>query len=666
MKIWSVRASLVAGVLTASGLPALAAEPPTTMIVFDGSGSMWGRFAGDAAGKGGESKFVVAREAIKRALPSLSKETRFGLAAFGHRRKGDCSDAEVMLAPDALEPARIAAPLDKLNPKGKGPLVKAMREAAGAISKSSGAATLVLIHDDFDNCNQDPCAAVDELVAAQPNLTIHVVGIGLAKPDSERMACVSRATRGKHYDAQDAAAVGSAIEDALRLASLDGKPPAVPTLTRAPVVVARPVTPIEETGPPGLKLSATLGVGGPAIVLPLNWRVSRDAEQIANQLSAGLELDVAPGSYTVEVRRGLVSATQTVEVKAKGFTRVAIALQAGALKMAASLQRGTEPLDAALFSVSEVAMGSGTSGSGRTVWTGNTDASPVLLSPGTWKISAQIDRAKVERQVIVKAGEMVDVTLPLGAGRLRVKATDREGGAALDRIIFRVTEDDPEAADGRREVARSAAISPDFILPAGTYYLSARLGHAEVRERVLLNAGDELSRALVLGLGRLNLQSRWQVTGGPVTETVSYRVERLDGPRTGGKSEIAKTTRPEPSLELAPGRYRIESWLGAHNSKVTRDIELKAGGVQTLNLLHAAASVQLKLSSAAARLMTGEVLWDVRDSSGRRVWQTTQVEPRAFLAAGRYKISVEGRERRAESEIDLRAGETRVVEMVVE
>jgi Ca-activated chloride channel homolog len=653
------------GVLTSpltSGLAA-AAEPPSTIIVFDGSGSMWGRIGGD---KDKDSKFGIAREALRKALARTAPTTRVGLAAFGHRRKADCSDTEVMLPPEPLDPARIMAPLEKFNPKGKGPLVAAMKEAAAALAKAPGAASLVLIHDDPDNCAQDPCAAAEELAKAQPQLAVHVISIQLAKTDSQRMACVPRLTGGRHFDVSDAAGLGTAIEDAMKLASLDAKPAAVsPAPAAAAKVLPAPVPApvVETTGPPGLKLSASLGAGGPAVVVPLTWKVTRagapaTAPPLAATRAANLDLAVPAGSYVVEVQQGLISMRETVDVKPQGATRHTVALQAGAARVSAVLQKGTPPLEQAVFAISDGQAPAGTIG--RTVWTGGADAAPIFLPVGTWRISAELDRARAERTITVTAGSMTDAALVLGAGRLRVKATDRDGGPALDRVTFRITEDDADSSDGRREVARSTAAEPEFTLPAGTYYLSARHGHAEVRERVAVNAGDDLTRSLAIALGRLTLQSRIAGSAAAPETGYAYAIERMDVPQDAIRSR-ATTAR----LELPAGQYRVSSQLGAQNARVVREVEIKPGTVTTVTFDHAVATIQLKLGGVQ-KSPAADVMWDVRDQQNRSVWQTIQAEPRAYLAAGRYQITVESRDRRGRLEVDVKGGETRIVEVPFE
>lgn len=644
--------------ITNAPLPAAAAEPPATILVFDGSGSMWGRLPRER-----EAKLNIARDAVNKALLKLPAQTRVGLASFGHRRKADCSDTEIMLAPEPLQEDRLKGLLEELNPRGKGPLVLALKEAAASLAKTSGPASLILIHDDPDNCAQDPCAAAEEMAKANPRLAIHVVSIGLSKSDTQRMACVPKATGGRYFDAQTVAELDAAVDEAFRLASGDRAMPATKVAATAPVPTApAPTVPAatDDDGPPRLKLSATLGAGGPAVIVPLAWRVTRTgagsgALPLATGRSLQLDLPLPAGSYAVEVQQGLVRANDTVEVKAKGTTRHTVALPAGAVRLSAQLQKGSPPLDQAMFTVSEAGAG----GAGRPVWSGGADAPPVFLPVGTWRIRADLDHVQTERDVTVTAGALIDTSLILGAGRLKLKVIDKEGGTSPAQVVYRITEDDSDSATGRREVARSTALEPEFTLPAGTYYVSARHGAAEARDRVLVNAGDNVARTLVLNMGKLAVQSRFAGASSPLQSNVVYRIERLDAAQ-----DAMRLSLPVARLELPAGRYKVESSLGNQNARVAREIDVKPGTVTNLSFEHLAATVQLRINGRAP--VPGEVSWTIRDGQDRNLWQSQQAEPRAFLMPGRYRILAELRDRRGVAEIDVKSGEMRVIEIQLE
>ena len=235
------------------------------------------------------------------------------------------------------------------------------------------------------------------------------------------------------------------------------------------------------------------------------------------------------------------------------------------------------------------------------------------------------------------------------------------GRAPLELPVFSISEDDPDAPKGRREVARSAARQAEFSLPPGTYYVIARLGGVETRELLALTPGDTVRRTLTLAAGRLALSTRLSGGVAPAAgDVVSYRVERLDGP----ERDVVTTSRPSPVLQLPNGRYRVEGRYGLMNARSVRDVEVRAGQVQQLVLEHQAAVLKLRLIGGATPF--SDVFWDVRDETGRYVWTTGQSEPSVILQAGRYVVRAETRDKRYDRQVDLRGGETRVLDLTAD
>jgi Ca-activated chloride channel family protein len=259
----------------------------------------------------------------------------------------------------------------------------------------------------------------------------------------------------------------------------------------------------------------------------------------------------------------------------------------------------------------------------------------------------------------VRAGERTVLEVPLGAGRLELDVAPLRPQTARDQVLYIVQEDDPESPDGRREVARSAGPQAKFTLPPGTYHITARRGTAEARERVLLRHGEEIKRTLTIGVARLQLATRLAGATAATSEQVSYRVYRLDG----GLREILRTGAAEPILELTPGQYRIESRIGGQNAVAMRDIELRAGSEQRIVLEQPAGFVRLRLSDGAGGVAAADLFWRISDAAGRLIWRTSQFEPQLVLAAGRYTVRVELRERAIEQRFEIRAGETRRVDI---
>src|SRR5262249_15875382 len=90
-----------------------------------------------------------------------------------------------------------------------------------------------------------------------------------------------------------------------------------------------------------------------------------------------------------------------------------------------------------------------------------------------------------------------------GGGRRHGPQGRAPGAWSSEAALLIVMEDDPPR--GRREVARSAASMAEFALPPGTYYITARQGGNEARERLEMGSGDVLRRTLSAAGGRLGL-----------------------------------------------------------------------------------------------------------------------------------------------------------------
>jgi Ca-activated chloride channel family protein len=650
--------TLVNATLLALALAAPAAAQvtsgPTVLIVLDGSNSMNGRIGADPT-----PKHVLVREAMRRTLPKLAPSTRIGLVTFGHRRGADCTDVELVMPPAPVNAQGTADILASLPPRGYSPVMPALREAAKAAAGAPEPASIVLILDDLASCKEDPCAAAAEIAAANPKLAIHVVGLALKPEEAQQLACVPARTGGRLYTAADAAAVAAAIDAVLVFAGADRRPAPA---RKAPPPVAKAPSGVDTAQPsaPGLSLSASLTEQGAPLGRPLSWRVARDsatAETVAELQAPALDIDLPPGRYTVEVQLGLARAVRQLEVTAKGRTRTSISLEAASLALTAALQKGARPSPEAVFTVAPV----GSTGQAllSPLWVGQAGGGELVLPAGPYRIVAEEGLARAERRVTIRPGESAGLEVPLGASRLEVDAGPPRTQQGRDQVLFLVQEDDPDSPDGRREVARSAAPHARFTLPPGTYHITARRGMAEAKERVVLRHGEEVKRTLTIGVARVQLATKLAGATASTSEQVSYRLTRLDG----GTREVLRTSVPEPILELTPGQYRIESRIGTQNAVAVRDVELKSGTEQRIVLEQPAGFVRLRLGEAGGAPVTADVFWRISDAAGRLVWRTGQFEPQLVLAAGRYVVRAELRDRVVEQRFEVRAGETRRIDV---
>ncbi|MDQ0315016.1 vWA domain-containing protein [Amorphus orientalis] len=205
MQRWMMLATL--GALCLSAAPA-SAQPETssetTMIVLDGSGSMWGQIDGT-------SKIEIAREAIGRLVADWPEGRALGLMAYGHRREADCGDIETLVAPGPLDMDTVNAAVSEVTPRGKTPIGGSVRAASDAIGDAMSSSVIV-VTDGLENCGADLCALGDELAAGGTGLKTHVIGFDIAE-STDQLACLAEATGGRYLAAEDAESLTGALQE---------------------------------------------------------------------------------------------------------------------------------------------------------------------------------------------------------------------------------------------------------------------------------------------------------------------------------------------------------------------------------------------------------------------------------------------------------------------
>src|SRR6056297_76479 len=177
--------------IAATGMAhAQATDQEDVMVVFDGSNSMWGQIDGTA-------KIEIARSVMGNLLGDWTADRPVGLMAYGHRRRGDCSDIETLLSPAPDQADAIRERIAGITPTGRTPLTDAVEQAAKQMSHVDRPATVVLISDGVESCDRDPCELAETLERTGVDFTAHVVGFGLGGEEAASLACIAETTGGR-------------------------------------------------------------------------------------------------------------------------------------------------------------------------------------------------------------------------------------------------------------------------------------------------------------------------------------------------------------------------------------------------------------------------------------------------------------------------------------
>ena len=262
---------LIALSLTMFATMASAQNQPNTVLVMDGSGSMWGQVDGVA-------KITIAQDVVSKLLSDFPTEQGLGLTVYGHRERGECTDIETVVAPAPGTAVDIAAAVNGIKPLGKTPMTDAVIAAAQALRYTEEKATVILVSDGVETCNPDPCAAARLLEEAGIDFTAHVIGFDVGSdPEAlAQMQCIADETGGQFLTADTADQLTAALTQVA----------AAPEPEPEPVVVPTTLTAVIE--------GTDVLVSGPVL-----WELTSNTGTVLSDTEGNpLDLQLSEGSYT--------------------------------------------------------------------------------------------------------------------------------------------------------------------------------------------------------------------------------------------------------------------------------------------------------------------------------------------------------------------------------
>ncbi|MGM0536199.1 MAG: VWA domain-containing protein [Pseudomonadota bacterium] len=175
------------------------------VMVLDASGSMWNRMEGDI------TRIEVARDVIEEYLRDRDPEVPLSVLAYGHSRRGDCGDIEIVATMQRQDATPLADQIRGLNPQGMTPIAESLRLAAEQIPRTAEAADIILVTDGLETCDGDPCAEAARLAEQGLAIRAHVVGFGLADSEIQQLSCVTEQTGGELLQTHSGTELASAL-----------------------------------------------------------------------------------------------------------------------------------------------------------------------------------------------------------------------------------------------------------------------------------------------------------------------------------------------------------------------------------------------------------------------------------------------------------------------
>ena len=539
-----------------------AATPARAILILDASGSMWGKIDGKA-------KIDIARSAVGQILEGLQPNLHLGLIAYGHRRRGDCEDIELLIPPGPVDKAAFAKTVNALVPRGRTPLTRSLIQAAQTLKHTEQKATVILVSDGIETCDEDPCAAVDELKRLGIDFTAHVVGFDLDDNEQAAIRCIADTTGGEFLAAQDASSLLTALATAMtKTLDPQAMPPAEKPAPQPPSPAPVPApTPKADVDIANVTLITLLAEGGEPV--KSYFEVFPVGETKAVVRGSNDQVKLAPGRYTVQAKWGNALLREDVTVPVEPESEITLVYNAGILRLQALASEGGEKVKA-YFTLSRA--GKDLKGN-RPKVTGGT-FEEFQVPAGEYHVLAKWGQSQAEGIFEVTPGEVTEGELVANAGVLKLTATPVAGGEQV-KAYYTVLAAKAKLDGSRDQIA--AGSGGEFQIPAGSYLVRAKWGEVIGETEVEVKAGEMAEATVLVPGGVLNVTVK-DAGGAPVKAFLNIYSTKvnLDGKR----QRIAGGSATRFTLPAGP--YVIETKVGT--TAVTGESEVKAGESTELEL----------------------------------------------------------------------------------
>ncbi len=284
-------------------MPAVTVNAQQSLLyyILDGSGSMWGRV-------NGKLKIQIAKDVMTTLINETPTDIHCGIMVYGHRKKGDCKDIEIIVPIGPLNKEAAIGKIRSITPKGKTPISSSISMAFENIRATEYASTIVLVSDGIETCGSDPCLVTRSLKESGINFIMHAVGFGVKSDAAKQLSCIAEAGGGKYFSTTNAADLLTAL-NRIKESVVEKKEIEPPPATEAPPPEPEPIKQqvsksstsirIKASGPGRVSIKAD-----PWLKAPYYWKLIDPETGEEKARFRGLEEQlVPPGEYQVVWRQ---------------------------------------------------------------------------------------------------------------------------------------------------------------------------------------------------------------------------------------------------------------------------------------------------------------------------------------------------------------------------
>ncbi len=183
-------------------------------FIFDASNSMWGQIAGEA-------KITIARKVLAQIINALPETLSVGLRVYGHRYGLNdpraCTDTELLVPIGPVDKARLIDTVNKIQLKGKTPLVYSVLEAIKDFETIPNG-SIILVTDGIESCGGDIKSIAPAIKKSGLDVKVYIVGFDIKEAaERQELEAIAKSTDGIYLDAKDAGGLLSALQQTLQV-----------------------------------------------------------------------------------------------------------------------------------------------------------------------------------------------------------------------------------------------------------------------------------------------------------------------------------------------------------------------------------------------------------------------------------------------------------------
>ena len=659
IRILTASKLLLASLLLAPS--AMAADQSKVMVVLDASGSMWGQIDG-------QSKIVIARQAIRDLMKDWDPSIQVGLSAYGHRRKGDCGDIQTLQPVGPLNPKDLMQAVNSIRPKGKTPLSEAVRRAAEELKYTEEKATVILVSNGKETCDADPCALGNELEQLGVDFTTHVIGFDVKKSETQGLQCLADNTGGIFINASNPSTLLVALTTTVEEVKKEQKKAAP---KKPKVVAAKPPEVKKPVSKPGHRFTALLSAGGQPLDRGMRWDVYEGEagidgkrKRVIGNYEARPNFKLKPGAYKVVAKHGNAASSLDLIVASETEARVhEIVLNAGRLVLEGALAEGMPALQKGLRW--DVYQAEKNIDGKRQRVNGNYDRRPVFTLPaGRYHVVGKHGNAQVATDVEIKPGQREELSLVFNAGLAVMSAKFADSGPAVKRgMRWDVYAAEKDISGKRRRINGNYDTSPTFILPEGRYHVVAKRGNAVRSSDLQVTAGKRSELNINLSAGLLALSASLNQNTEALKKGMRFDIYSVDKDLEGKRKRYNGSYDAQPNFTLPEGKFLVVAKNG--NARHEQEVEINAGKRAEVKMNLKAGRIRIDAKDAAGNPVTKGLRWDIyaaeKDIDGKRqrISGNSNKTPLFTLDEGNYLLVVKHNKSTTQQELAVKAGEQR-------